>query len=196
MRRVVITGAGGRDFHNFNTVFRDDPSTQVVAFTAAQIPGIQDRTYPPSLAGPLFPHGVRIVAEEKFPDMIHRERVDEVVFGYSDLSYEGVMHTASIALSSGADFRLIGPRATMLKSTRPVLGLCRPDGLRVEPHDQEGRPAPVGCRTEGGDRATPDAVRRPGSDARAALRYCRRHRRSIRPSRSARSTRRRCGWGW
>ena len=123
IRKVIILGAGGRDFHDFNTVFRGDPSYRVVAFTAAQIPGIDDRVYPPSLAGSLYPQGIPIVPEEKLADLIREEEVDEVVLAYSDLSHEDVMHKASIALAAGADFRLIGPRDTMLKSSKPVVAV-------------------------------------------------------------------------
>jgi predicted GTPase len=124
MRKVVIMGAGGRDFHDFNTVFRRDTDTQVVAFTAAQIPGIDDRVYPASLAGPLYPAGIPIVPEDTLPDLIRRVDVDEVVLAYSDLSHEDVMHKASIVLAAGADFRLIGPHASMLPSTKPVIAVC------------------------------------------------------------------------
>jgi predicted GTPase len=124
MRRAIIMGAGGRDFHNFNVVFRDDPETRVVAFTATQIPGIAGRVYPPSLAGVLYPQGIPIVAEEELTRLIHDQRVDEVVFAYSDLTHEAVMHRASIALSAGADFRLLGPRATMLHSPKPIVAIC------------------------------------------------------------------------
>ena len=124
MRKVVIMGAGGRDFHDFNTVFRDDPGTEVVAFTAAQIPGIAGRTYPPSLAGPRYPRGIPIRPEEELVEIIGREGVDEVVLAYSDLSHEDVMHKASIVLAAGADFRLLGPKATMLESTKPVVAVC------------------------------------------------------------------------
>ncbi len=123
MRRVVIMGAGGRDFHNFNTVFRDDRSTRVVAFTAAQIPGIDGRMYPPSLAGPRYPDGIPILAEAELTDLIRRESVDEVVLAYSDLSHVDVMHKASAVLSAGADFRLLGPAATMLRSSKPVVAV-------------------------------------------------------------------------
>ncbi len=123
MRRVVIMGAGGRDFHDFNTVFREDSDLQVVAFTAAQIPGIDDRVYPPSLAGPLYPRGIPIVPESELADLILREDVDEVVLAYSDLSHETVMHKASIALAAGADFTLLGPRSTMLNSVKPVIAV-------------------------------------------------------------------------
>ncbi len=123
MRRVIIIGAGGRDFHVFATVFRDDPSTTVVAFTAAQIPGIDDRTYPASLAGPRYPDGIPIVPEERLAELIRAERIDEAVFAYSDIAHVDVMHRASIVMAAGADFRLVGPRATMLRSSRPVVGI-------------------------------------------------------------------------
>ena len=124
MRYVVIMGAGGRDFHNFNIVFRDDPTSRVVAFTAAQIPGIDDRSYPASLAGRLYPAGIPIVAEESLAELIKREGVDEVVLAYSDLSHKDVMHKASLVLAAGADFRLIGPKASMLHSHKPVIAVC------------------------------------------------------------------------
>jgi predicted GTPase len=123
MRRIVIMGAGGRDFHNFNTVYREDPDTRVVAFTAAQIPGIEDRIYPPSLAGPGYPDGIPILAEEQLADLIRVEQVDDVVLAYSDLSHVDVMHKASAALSAGANFQLLSPAATMLRSTRPVVAI-------------------------------------------------------------------------
>jgi predicted GTPase len=124
LRKVVIMGAGGRDFHDFNVVYRGDPETKVVAFTAAQIPGIADRVYPPSLAGPLYPEGIPIRPEDELAEIVAGERVDEVVLAYSDLSHEEVMHKASIALAAGADFSLLGPRATMLASTKPVVAVC------------------------------------------------------------------------
>jgi len=123
MSKVVVMGAGGRDFHDFNVVFREDPDTEVVAFTAAQIPGIDDRVYPASLAGPLYPHGIPIVPEERLAELIRDEAVDEVVLAYSDLAHEDVMHKASIALAAGADFRLLGPRTTMLLATKPVVAV-------------------------------------------------------------------------
>jgi predicted GTPase len=123
MRRVVIMGAGGRDFHVFATVFRDDPDTRVVAFTAAQIPGIDDRTYPASFAGPAYPDGIPIVAEQLLTSLIVEHSVDEVVLAYSDLSHLDVMHKASAVLAAGADFRLAGPGATMLPSTKPVVAI-------------------------------------------------------------------------
>ena len=124
MRKVIIMGAGGRDFHNFNVVFRDDPETEVVAFTAAQIPGIDDRRYPASLAGPRYPDGIPIVPESELASLVRSEEADEVVLAYSDLSHQAVMHKASIALAAGADFRLLGPDATMLRGTKPVVAVC------------------------------------------------------------------------
>jgi predicted GTPase len=124
VRRVLIAGAGGRDFHDFNVVFREDPTSHVVAFTATQIPGIDDRCYPTSLAGPLYPEGVPILPEEELARLVCDERVDEVVFSYSDRSHDEVMHTASTALAAGADFRLLGPERTMLQSQKPVVAVC------------------------------------------------------------------------
>ena len=124
MRKVIILGAGGRDFHNFNVAFREDPRTQVVAFTATQIPGIADRVYPPSLAGPLYPGGIPIHPEEELTELVRSHGVDEVILAYSDLEHETVMHKASLALAAGADFRLLGPDATMLGSSKPVVAVC------------------------------------------------------------------------
>jgi predicted GTPase len=123
MRRVVIMGAGGRDFHDFNVVFRHNRDTRVVAFTAAQIPGIAGRVYPASLAGPLYPEGIPIHDEGELAEIVRRELVDEVVLAYSDLSHEDVMHKASLVLAAGADFRLLGPHATMLKAAKPVVAV-------------------------------------------------------------------------
>ena len=123
-RRVVIMGAAGRDFHDFNVVYRDDPSVEVVAFTATQIPGIADRVYPAQLAGPRYRTGIPIVPEEQLERLVRDERVDEVVFAYSDVSHEQVMHAASRAMAAGADFTLLGPRRTMLRSRRPVVAVC------------------------------------------------------------------------
>ena len=121
---VVIMGAAGRDFHNFNVVFRSDPRYRVVAFTAAQIPNIAGRTYPHELAGEHYPDGIPIVPEEKLETVIEAHAVDQVVFAYSDVSHEQVMHQASRALAAGADFRLLGPRSTMLRSCKPVISIC------------------------------------------------------------------------
>ncbi len=123
-RRVVIMGAAGRDFHNFNTVYRDNADVKVVAFTAAQIPGIESRRYPPELAGPRYAEGIKIVPEEDLEDLVRREDVDEVVFAYSDVSHEYVMHQASRVLAAGADFTLLGTDATMVKADVPVISVC------------------------------------------------------------------------
>jgi predicted GTPase len=123
-RRVVLMGAGGRDFHDFAVVFRDDPAVRVVAFTAAQIPGIADRTFPASLAGARYPDGIPIVDERELAELIRREHVDEVVFAYSDLSHTQVMQKASLVLAAGADFRLLSPASTWLTSSKPVVAVC------------------------------------------------------------------------
>jgi predicted GTPase len=123
-RRVVILGAAGRDFHDFNRRYRHDASSEVVAFTAAQIPNIAGRRYPPELAGPLYPDGIPIRPEAELEALIERERVDEVVFAYSDLSHEQVMHLACRALAKGAGFGLLSPRETMLRSSLPVVSVC------------------------------------------------------------------------
>jgi predicted GTPase len=122
-RRVLIMGAAGRDFHNFNTVFRDDPDTEVVAFTATQIPFINDRTYPAELAGPSYPDGIQIHDESELTRLIRDLEVDDVVFSYSDVSHEYVMHQASTVLATGANFVLLGPHATMIRSTKPVVAV-------------------------------------------------------------------------
>jgi predicted GTPase len=122
--RTLILGAAGRDFHNFNVVYRDDTRYEVVAFTAAQIPNIAGRRYPHDLAGPLYPEGVPILPEEELAGLIERLSVRQVVFSYSDVSYTYVMHRAAIANAAGADFVLLGPRATMLESPKPIVAVC------------------------------------------------------------------------
>lgn len=124
MRRVLIAGAGGRDFHTFNVMFRDDPDTEVVAFTAAQIPNIDNRSYPPELAGVLYPNGIPIRPESELDSIVREQSVDDVVFAYSDVDYADVMHLAARAMAAGADFRLVGPRASSLRSKRPVIAVC------------------------------------------------------------------------
>jgi predicted GTPase len=124
MKRVIIVGAGGRDFHNFNVVFRSDPDVHVVAFTAAQIPNIDHRTYPPDLAGPGYPDGIPIVPQDDLLGLIRDQQVDEVVFAYSDISYPDLMHLAAKVLAAGADFRLVGMHASALKSNKPVVAVC------------------------------------------------------------------------
>jgi predicted GTPase len=123
-RRLIIMGAAGRDFHNFNSAFRGDPATTVVAFTATQIPYIDDRTYPAALAGPAYPQGIPIVPEERLEDLIAAHDVDEVVFSYSDVRHLDVMHVASRVLAAGADFRLLGPKQTELVASVPVVAVC------------------------------------------------------------------------
>jgi predicted GTPase len=122
-RRVVILGAAGRDFHNFNVVYRNDPRSVVVAFTAAQIPGIAGRRYPAALAGELYPDGIAICNEWEIEALCRTQAVDEVVFAYSDVAHEQIMHLASRALAAGADFSLLGPRRTMLRSALPVIAV-------------------------------------------------------------------------
>ncbi len=121
--RVIIMGAAGRDFHNFNVYFRDNDVYEVVAFTATQIPGIEGRIYPPELAGKNYPNGIPIYPEEELARLIRDFDIDQVVFAYSDVSHEYVMHKASIALANGADFRLMGPKTTMLKAKVPVISV-------------------------------------------------------------------------
>ena len=122
--RVVIMGAAGRDFHNFNVVYRDDPGIEVVAFTATQIPGIAGRRYPPVLAGDRYPQGIPILPEDELDQIILRFEVEEVVFAYSDVSHETVMHAASRVIAAGADFTLLGPKRTALPSRKPVISVC------------------------------------------------------------------------
>lgn len=122
--QVIIMGAAGRDFHNFNVYFRDNPAYSVVAFTATQIPNIEGRLYPSTLAGSLYPEGIPIFPESELTTLIQKHRVSQVIFAYSDVSHETVMNRASIVLAAGADFRLLGPRATMLKSSKPVIAIC------------------------------------------------------------------------
>ncbi|MEM2147330.1 MAG: cyclic 2,3-diphosphoglycerate synthase [Candidatus Bathyarchaeia archaeon] len=121
--KVIIMGAAGRDFHNFNTYFRDNEAYEVVAFTATQIPGIEGRIYPPELAGKNYPNGIPIYPEEKLPKLIKEHSIDQVIFAYSDVSHEYVMHKASIALANGADFCLMGLKTTMLKAKVPVVSI-------------------------------------------------------------------------
>src|ERR671928_116399 len=122
--RVVIAGAAGRDFHNFNLVYRGREEYEVVAFTATQIPNIEGRVYPAALAGDLYPDGIPIVAEDELEAVIAQHDADEVVFSYSDVTHEHVMHVASRALAAGASYRLLSPRDTMLRATKPVVAVC------------------------------------------------------------------------
>lgn len=123
-QKILIMGASGRDFHNFNMVYRNNPYYEVVAFTAAQIPFIERRTYPQELAGYLYPSGIPVYPEEELGSLIGKHSVEQVVFAYSDVSHEYVMHKASLCLSLGADFVLLGPEKTMISSRRPVVSVC------------------------------------------------------------------------
>ena len=124
IEKVIIMGAAGRDFHNFNVYFRDNSRYEVVAFTATQIPAIEGRVYPPELAGKLYPKGISIYPEDQLTELIRRHRADLVVFSYSDVPHVEVMHKASIAMAEGADFILIGAPYTMLRSNKPVVAVC------------------------------------------------------------------------
>ena len=122
--RTLIMGAAGRDFHNFNTFFRGNKDYEVVAFTATQIPNIEGRKYPAELAGELYLAGIPIYPESQLADLIRDEKIDQVVFAYSDVPYEYVMHKASLVNATGADFRLMGTKETQIKSTKPVVAVC------------------------------------------------------------------------
>jgi predicted GTPase len=122
--RVLIAGAAGRDFHNFNLVYRDSPEHEVVAFTATQIPNIDGRRYPAELAGSLYPEGIPILPESALEQLVREHEIDEVVFAYSDVTHEHVMHIGSRALAAGASYELIAPRRTMLSSSKPVVAIC------------------------------------------------------------------------
>ncbi len=124
IEKVIIVGAAGRDFHNFNVYFRGNPRYRVIAFTAAQIPNIDGRIYPPELAGELYPEGIPIYPEEQMAGLIRQHRIDLVAFSYSDVSYAEVMHKSAIAMAEGADFILLGATYTMLKSRKPVIAVC------------------------------------------------------------------------
>src|SRR5919204_1133885 len=122
--RVLIAGAAGRDFHNFNLVYRRRRDVEVVAFTATQIPNIDGRVYPPELAGPGYPEGIPILPESQLESLVREHEIDEVVFAYSDVTHEHVMHLGSRALASGADYVLLSPRDTMLRSSKPCVAVC------------------------------------------------------------------------
>src|ERR687884_523085 len=122
--RVLIAGAAGRDFHNFNLVYRDRPEYEVVAFTATQIPNIDGRRYPPELAGSLYPDGIPILPESALEQVVREHEIDSVVFAYSDVTHEHVMHVGSRALAAGASYHLISPHDTMLSSAKPVVAIC------------------------------------------------------------------------
>ncbi|MBI5887163.1 MAG: GTPase [Deltaproteobacteria bacterium] len=123
-KKIIIMGAAGRDFHNFNLCFRDNPDYECVAFTAAQIPFIEKRAYPPALSGSLYPEGIPVYPEEHLARIIKEKKIDEAVFSYSDVSHDYVMHRASLVTALGADFVLLGAARTMLRSSRPVISVC------------------------------------------------------------------------
>ena len=122
-KNIIIIGAAGRDFHNFNTYYRDKEAYNVVAFTAAQIPDIDGRKYPSELAGELYPSGIPIYSQDQLPDLIKELEVNECVFAFSDISYDAVMGIGAIVNAAGADFKLLGPNSTMLKSNKPVISV-------------------------------------------------------------------------
>ncbi len=123
-RKVIVMGAAGRDFHDFLVALRDDPTVEVIAFTATQIPGIDDRRLPEVLSGPRYPGGIAIRPESELPRLIAMNSVDEVIFAYSDVAHTDLMHKASLVLACGADFRIVGPNASMVRSTKPVISVC------------------------------------------------------------------------
>jgi predicted GTPase len=123
-KRIVIMGAAGRDFHNFNMLYRRNEDVEVVAFTATQIPDIEGRKYPTDCAGELYPDGIPILAEEELPDLVRKERIDEVVFSYSDVSNQYVMERAQSVIALGAHFTLLGAAPTMVESSKPVVSVC------------------------------------------------------------------------
>jgi predicted GTPase len=122
--KIIIMGAAGRDFHNFQVCYREDPSVEVIAFTATQIPGIENRIFPPELAGPLYPQGIPILPEERLPEIVRGYGIHQVIFAYSDIAHTDVMHKASLVLSLGADFVFLGPDRTMLKAEVPLISVC------------------------------------------------------------------------
>jgi len=124
MKNILVLGAAGRDFHNFNVVFRNDPNSHVVGFTATQIPGVANRRYPPELAGPGYPDGIAIFPEDQLEELIKTLHVDAAVFSYSDISHQNLMHLASRTVAAGADFWLLGTERTQLKSSVPVVSVC------------------------------------------------------------------------
>src|SRR5436309_14369050 len=122
--QVLIAGAAGRDFHNFNLVYRDRPEYEVVAFTATQIPNIDGRRYPPELAGPLYPEGIPILPESALEELVREHETDSVVFAYSHVTHEHVMHVGARALAAGASYQFIAPAHTTPASTKPVVAIC------------------------------------------------------------------------
>ncbi len=188
--RTLIMGAAGRDFHNFNVFFRDNKDYEVVAFTATQIPDIEGRTYPAQLAGKLYPKGIPIYAESDLLKLIKKLKVDQVIFAYSDVPHEVVMHKASMVLAAGADFRLMGEKLTQVKSTKPVVSVC---AVRTgSGKSQTTRRVSLILRGHGlqsGCHPPPHALRRPGQAGSAALRHLCRPRQARMHHRGARGIR-------
>ncbi len=161
--RVLIMGAAGRDFHNFNVYFRGNADHEAVAFTATQIPNIEDRIYPPQLAGESYPEGIRIYPESQLSTLVDELNVDQVVFAYSAVSHDYVMDKAAEVLAAGADFRLLGPKGTMLSSTLPVISVCAVrTGAGKSPTSRRVADILLALRQESGDRASPHALRNTG----------------------------------
>jgi hypothetical protein len=172
MKKVLILGAAGRDFHNFNVVFRNNPAYRVVAFTAAQIPDIAGRKYPAELAGALYPGGIPIAEEANLERIIRESEVDVVVFAYSDVSYPTLMHLASRSVAAGADFWLLGTERTQIKSRDAGhLGLRGSHRMRQEPGLAAGCGRVAATGVDAGGDSTSDAVWRSGGTKCAALRH-------------------------
>jgi predicted GTPase len=168
--KVLIAGAAGRDFHNFNVVYRGRDEYDVVGFTATQIPDIAGRVYPALLAGELYPDGIPIRPEAELEELIREHDVDEVVFAYSDVTHEHVMHIASRALAAGASFRLLSPHDTMIASSKPVAAIC---AVRTGSGKSQTTRRVAQLLREDGRAPAPDAVRRPDETDRPALRALR-----------------------
>ena len=191
MRKVIIMGAGGRDFHNFNVVFRARPrDARSSPSRRRRSRGSRTASIRPRSPGRSIPKGIPIRPEEELTELVRAHGVDEVILAYSDLKHETVMHKASLVLAAGADFRLLGPDATMLALVEARRRrLRRPHRLRQEPDQPQGRPDAARRRPAGRARPSPDAVRRPRGDARAAVRDARGHRRLASDGRGARGVR-------
>lgn len=178
MKRIVICGAAGRDFHNFNVVHRDDPAIRVVAFTATQIPGIDARRYPAELAGARYPDGIPIFPEHELDALCRRERVDTVVFAYSDVTHEHVMHLASRVLAAGCDFTILVPARLCCCAQAGDCGVGGAHRLRQVADGAPSRRPAEGARPARRGGAASDAVRQSGPAARAGLPLVRRSRRA------------------